>query len=258
MYYNKVEICGVNTANLAVLDDGEKRDLLIRARSGDAEAREELIYGNLRLVLSVIRRFGNKRDNADDLFQVGCIGLVKAVDNFNTELDVKFSTYAVPMIIGEVRRYLRDNNSVRVSRSIRDLAYKALQVREEMLGEKECDPSIDEIALKLGAEKDAVIRAMEAIVEPMSIYEPVYCEGGDSLYVIDQLSDSGEGDDGWLENIALKEALKNLTERERTIIGMRYFGNRTQTEVAEEIGISQAQVSRLEKGALEKMRKQMV
>lgn len=258
MYYNKVEICGVNTANLAVLDDVEKRDLLIRARSGDTGAREELIYGNLRLVLSVIRRFGSKRDNADDLFQVGCIGLVKAVDNFNTELDVKFSTYAVPMIVGEVRRYLRDNNSVRVSRSIRDLAYKALQVREEMLSEKECDPSVDEIAQKLGAEKDAVIRAMEAIVEPMSIYEPVYSEGGDSLYVIDQLSDSGEGDDGWLENIALREALKNLTERERTIIGMRYFGNRTQTEVAEEIGISQAQVSRLEKGALEKMRKQMV
>lgn len=258
MYYNKVEICGVNTANLAVLDDGEKRDLLIRARSGDGVAREELIYGNLRLVLSVIRRFGGKHDNADDLFQVGCIGLVKAVDNFNTELDVKFSTYAVPMIIGEVRRYLRDNNSVRVSRSIRDLAYKALQAREEMIGEKECDPTVEEIAQKLGAEKEAVIRAMEAIVEPMSIYEPVYCEGGDSLYVIDQLSDSGEGDDGWLENIALKEALKNLSERERTIIGMRYFGNRTQTEVAEEIGISQAQVSRLEKGALEKMRKQMV
>lgn len=258
MYYNKVEICGVNTANLTVLEDGEKRDLLVRARQGDDEAREELIYGNLRLVLSVIRRFGGKRDNADDLFQVGCIGLVKAVDNFNTELDVKFSTYAVPMIIGEVRRYLRDNNSVRVSRSIRDLAYKALQVREEMICEKECDPSVDEIAQKLGADKESVIRAMEAIVEPMSIYEPVYCEGGDSLYVIDQLSDSGEGDDGWLENIALKEALKNLTERERTIIGMRYYGNRTQTEVAEEIGISQAQVSRLEKGALEKMRKQMV
>ena len=258
MYYNKVEICGVNTADLAVLDDDEKRDLLVRAKNGDDRAREELIYGNLRLVLSVIRRFGGKKDNADDLFQVGCIGLVKAVDNFNTELDVKFSTYAVPMIIGEVRRYLRDNNSVRVSRSIRDLAYKALQVREEMMGEKESDPTVDEIAGKLGANKEAVTRAMEAIVEPMSIYEPVYCEGGDSLYVIDQLSDTGAGDDGWLENIALREALKCLTERERSIIGMRYYGNRTQNEVADEIGISQAQVSRLEKGALEKMRKHMV
>lgn len=258
MYYNKVEICGVNTADLAVLDDDEKRDLLIRAKNGDGRAREELIYGNLRLVLSVIRRFGGKKDNADDLFQVGCIGLVKAVDNFNTELDVKFSTYAVPMIIGEVRRYLRDNNSVRVSRSVRDLAYKALQVREEMMGEKESDPTVDEIACKLGANKEAVTRAMEAIIEPMSIYEPVYCEGGDSLYVIDQLSDTGAGDDGWLENIALREALKCLTERERSIIGMRYYGNRTQTEVADEIGISQAQVSRLEKGALEKMRKHMV
>ncbi|MBQ8408828.1 MAG: RNA polymerase sporulation sigma factor SigG [Clostridia bacterium] len=258
MYYNKVEICGVNTANLAVLDDDEKKGLLIRAKSGDDRAREELIYGNLRLVLSVIHRFGGKKENADDLFQVGCIGLVKAVDNFNTDLDVKFSTYAVPMIIGEVRRYLRDNNSVRVSRSIRDLAYKALQAREEMMGEKECDPTVDEIAARLGVEKEPVLRAMEAIVEPMSIYEPVYCEGGDSLYVIDQLSDNSSGDDSWLENIALREALKNLSERERTIIGMRYFENRTQTEVAGEIGISQAQVSRLEKGALEKMRRQMV
>lgn len=258
MYYNKVEICGVNTANLTVLDDDQKRELLVRARAGDSDAREELIYGNLRLVLSVIHRFGGKKENADDLFQVGCIGLVKAVDNFNVELDVKFSTYAVPMIIGEVRRYLRDNNSVRVSRSIRDLAYKALQAREKMMSERECDPSAEEIAQKLGVAKETVTRAMEAIVEPMSIYEPVYSEGGDSLYVIDQLSDDGSGDDGWLENIALREALKNLGERERMIIGMRYFGNKTQTEVANEIGISQAQVSRLEKGALEKMKRQMV
>lgn len=258
MYYNKVEICGVNTATLTVLDDDEKRELLIRARSGDRQAREELIYGNLKLVLSVLRRFGGRKENADDLFQVGCIGLVKAVDNFNTELDVKFSTYAVPMIIGEIRRYLRDNNSVRVSRSIRDLAYKALQVREAIVNEKESDPTADEIAEKLGLSKEPVIRAMEAIVEPMSIYEPVYSEGGDSLYVIDQLSDGSAGDDIWLENIALREALNNLSERERMIIGMRYYGNRTQNEVAGEIGISQAQVSRLEKGALEKMRRQMV
>ena len=258
MYYNKVEICGVNTAELAVLDDEEKRDLLLRARDGDGEAREELIRGNLRLVLSVIHRFGGKRENADDLFQVGCIGLVKAVDNFNVELDVKFSTYAVPMIIGEVRRYLRDNNSVRVSRSIRDLAYRALQVKEELQAERDAEPSVEEIAKRLGVEVSPLARAMEAIVEPLSIYEPVYSEGGDSLYVIDQLADGGSGDELWLENIALKEALRDLSERERTIIGMRYYGNKTQTEVADGIGISQAQVSRLEKGALEKLRRKMV
>ena len=258
MYYNKVEICGVNTAELAVLDDDEKKDLLIRAKGGDQQAREELIYGNLRLVLSVIKRFAGKRENADDLFQVGCVGLIKAVDRFNLELDVKFSTYAVPMILGELRRYLRDSGSVRVSRSIRDLAYRALQAREAVQSERGEEPTVEEIAEKLGVEKEPVLRAMEAIVEPMSIYEPVYNEGGDSLYVIDQLSDQGSGDEAWLENIALKEALKHLSERERTIIGMRYYGNRTQTEIAGEIGISQAQVSRLEKGALEKMRKCMV
>ena len=258
MYYNKVEICGVNTAELAVLDDEEKKGLLLRAREGDGEAREELIRGNLRLVLSVIHRFGGKKENADDLFQVGCIGLVKAVDNFNVELDVKFSTYAVPMIIGEVRRYLRDNNSVRVSRSIRDLAYRALQVKEELQSERDAEPSVEEIAKRLGVEVAPLARAMEAIVEPLSIYEPVYSEGGDSLYVIDQLADVGSGDELWLENIALKEALRNLSDRERMIIGMRYYGNRTQTEIANEIGISQAQVSRLEKGALEKLRRKMV
>ena len=258
MYFSKVEISGVNTAELCVLDDEEKRDLLIRAKSGDSKAREELIYGNLRLVLSVIRKYAGKKENADDLFQVGCVGLVKAVDRFNTELNVKFSTYAVPMILGELRRYLRDSGSVRVSRSMRDLAYRALQVREELLGEKESEPTADEIAKKLGVERESVTRAMEAIVEPMSIYEPVYTEGGDSLYVIDQISDHTSSDELWLENIALREALNNLTEREKTIIGMRYYGNRTQNEIASEIGISQAQVSRLEKGALEKMRKQMV
>ena len=259
MYNNKVEICGVNTSSLGVLDDDEKKELLVRTKSGDSVARQELIYGNLRLVLSVIRRFGGRRDNADDLFQVGCIGLIKAIDNFNIELDVKFSTYAVPMIIGEIRRYLRDNNAIRISRSIRDLAYRALQAREEMQSVKESEPTVDEIASKLECDRESVMRAMEAIVEPISIYEPVYSEGGgDSLFVIDQLSDASSGDERWLENIALRDALKNLNERERKIIGMRYYGNRTQSEIASEIGISQAQVSRLEKGALEKMKKQMV
>ncbi|MBE6684573.1 MAG: RNA polymerase sporulation sigma factor SigG [Ruminococcaceae bacterium] len=258
MYYNKVEICGVNTSDLCVLDDDEKRELLVRARNGDLKAREELIYGNLRLVLSVIHRFAGKKESADDLFQVGCIGLVKAVDRFNLEMDVKFSTYAVPMIIGELRRYLRDSNSIRVSRSTRDLAYKALQIKEKLQSEKIGEASADEIAQTLGVKREAVTRALEAIVEPMSIYEPVYSEGGDSLYVIDQLSDNSSSDEVWLENIALREALGNLTEREKTIIDMRYYGNKTQTEIAEKIGVSQAQVSRLEKCALEKMRKQMV
>lgn len=258
MYYNKVEISGVNTAELTVLDDDEKRELLLKARMGDMAAREELINGNLRLVLSVIRRFAGKRENADDLFQVGCVGLIKAVDRFNVEMDVKFSTYAVPMIIGELRRYLRDSGSVRVSRSMRDLAYRALQVREELLLEKDEEPTAEEIAKKLGETRESVTRALESIAQPMSIYEPVYTEGGDSLYVIDQLSDGCEGDEKWLEGIALRQALKQLNERERTIIGMRYFGNRTQTEIAAHIGISQAQVSRLEKGALEKMKRQMV
>ena len=258
MYYNKVEICGVNTAELKTLDDDEKKELLLRARAGDEDARRDLIYGNLKLVLSVIKKFGTRRENADDLFQVGCIGLCKAVDNFNTELEVKFSTYAVPMIIGEVRRYLRENNAIRISRSIRDLAYRALQVREEMQSEKESEPTVDEIATRLGCEKEPIVRAMEAIVEPISIYEPVYNEGGDSLYVIDQLSDHASSEDTWLENIALREAIKHLNKREKMIIGMRYFGKRTQSEIASEIGISQAQVSRLEKGALEKMRLQMI
>ena len=258
MYYNKVEICGVNTSELALLDDDEKRNLLDKIKLGDSKAREELIYGNLRLVLSIIKRFGGKKDIADDLFQVGCLGLVKAVDNFNTDLEVKFSTYAVPMIIGEIRRYLRDNNAIRISRSIRDLAYRALQTREEMQSEKECEPTIDEIARRLDVEKSSVARAMEAIIEPISIYEPVYNDGGDSLYVIDQLSDGSSADEGWLEDIALREAIKRLGERERSIITMRYFYNKTQTEIAAEIGISQAQVSRLEKAALQKMRRCMV
>ena len=257
MYYNKVEICGVNTSKLKVLTDEEKRDLLIKCKNGDMGARQELIYGNLRLVLSIIQRFTNRKENMDDLFQVGCIGLIKAVDNFNIELDVKFSTYAVPMIIGEVRRYLRDNNAIRISRSVRDLAYRALQVKEELVREKESEPTVDEIASKLGESREDVLRAMEAIIEPISLYEPVYSENGDSIYVIDQVSDANSSDECWLENIALRDAMKKLTDREQSIINMRFYKNKTQMEIAEEIGISQAQVSRLEKGAIEKMRTQI-
>ena len=256
-YYNKVEICGVNTSELKVLTDEEKKTLLERIKRGDEQARRELINGNLRLVLSVVQRFTGRRENLDDLFQVGCIGLVKAVDNFNTELDVKFSTYAVPMIIGEIRRYLRDNNSIRISRSVRDLAYRALQAKEELIKTKECEPTVDDIAKHLGENKDAIVRAMEAIIEPISLYEPVYNEGGDSIYVMDQISDTNSSDEIWLESIALKQAMKSLNEREKTIISLRYYKNKTQMEIAEEIGISQAQVSRLEKGALEHMRKQI-
>jgi RNA polymerase sporulation-specific sigma factor len=257
MYYNKVEICGVNTSHLKVLTDEEKRALLLRARGGDEAARGELISGNLRLVLSIIQRFSGRRENADDLFQVGCIGLVKAVDNFNVDMDVKFSTYAVPMIIGEIRRYLRDNNAIRISRSVRDLAYRALQAREELLSIKEGEPTVDEIAARLGERKDSVMHAMEAIVEPISLYEPVYNDNGDSLYLMDQLADTSDGDETWLENIVLREAMKQLSERERRIINLRFFRNKTQMEIAEEIGISQAQVSRLEKATLEKIRRQL-
>lgn len=255
MYYNKVEICGVNTSTLKVLSDEEKRSLLLRTKEGDEGARQELIYGNLRLVLSIIQRFTGRRENLDDLFQVGCIGLVKAVDNFNTDLEVKFSTYAVPMIIGEIRRYLRDNNSIRISRSVRDLAYKALQAREELTREKQSEPTVDDIAARLGEKKEAVVRAMEAIVEPISLYEPVFNESsGDSVYVIDQVSDAGSSEERWLENIVLREAMLELSEREQKIIRLRYYMNKTQMEIAEEIGISQAQVSRLEKGALNRIR----
>lgn len=257
MYYNKVEICGINTSDLKVLSDEEKRDLLIRSKAGDIDARNQLIYGNLRLVLSIIQRFSSRHENMDDLFQVGCIGLIKAVDNFNLDLDVKFSTYAVPMIIGEIRRYLRDNNSIRISRSIRDLAYRSLQAREELLVEKGEKPTIDQIAERLGEKRENVMRAMEAIIEPISLFEPVYSENGDSIYVMDQLSDTSVNDENWLENIALKDAMQKLTEREQTIIRLRYYRNKTQMEIAEEIGISQAQVSRLEKAALERIRKQM-
>ena len=257
MYYNKVEICGVNTSTLKVLSDEEKRALLLRTKEGDEAARQELIYGNLRLVLSIIQRFTGRRENVDDLFQVGCIGLVKAVDNFNTELDVKFSTYAVPMIIGEIRRYLRDNNAIRISRSVRDLAYKALQAREELTKEKECEPTVEDIAARLGEKKEAVVQAMKAIIEPISLYEPVFSDNGDSIYVLDQLSDANSSEEIWLENIVLRDAMNCLSERERKIIVLRYYMNKTQTEIAHEIGISQAQVSRLEKGALCRMRTQI-
>ncbi|MBQ8859261.1 MAG: RNA polymerase sporulation sigma factor SigG [Clostridia bacterium] len=257
MYRNKVELCGVNTGELKTLTDEEKRDLLLRSHAGDKDARRELICGNLRLVLSIIQRFSGRRENLDDLFQVGCIGLIKAIDNFNTDLDVKFSTYAVPMIIGEVRRYLRDNNSIRVSRSMRDLAYRALQVRDEVARRTMKEPTVEEIAVLLGEDQRALAAAMEAIVEPVSLYESVYNDGEDSVYVIDQLCDRENSEENWVEDISLREAMKRLGERERAIIEMRFFRGRTQMEIAADIGISQAQVSRLEKSALERLRKNM-
>ncbi len=257
MRYNKVEICGVNTSNLKVLTDEEKRILLLKIKNGDINARNELIDGNLRLVLSIIQRFTSRRENLDDLFQVGCIGLIKAIDNFNTDLDVKFSTYAVPMIIGEIRRYLRDNNSIRVSRSVRDLAYRALQAKEELTKEASCEPTIDQIAKRLGEKKQDIVSALEAITEPISLYEPIFNDSGDSIYIMDQISDSSSTDEMWVEDIALKEAMKKLNEREKRIIDMRFYAGKTQSEIAKEIGISQAQVSRLEKSALERIRKQI-
>ncbi len=257
MHYNKVEICGVNTAELKVLKEDEKRQLLLKSKQGDLKSREKLIDGNLRLVLSIIQRFSSRKENMDDLFQVGCIGLIKAIDNFNTDLEVKFSTYAVPMIIGEVRRYLRDNNSIRVSRSVRDLAYKALQTREELTRESFSEPTVDQIAEKLNEKKEAVVSALEAISEPVSLYEPVFNDSGDSLFIMDQIRDTSSDDELWIEDIALKEAMKTLNEREKKIIDMRFYAGKTQSEIASEIGISQAQVSRLEKCALERLKKQI-
>ena len=253
----KVEICGVDTAHLPVLKEEEKRRLLTLSQAGVADARETLIMGNLRLVLSVISRFNPKNDSRDDLFQVGCIGLIKAIDNFNLDMDVRFSTYAVPMIIGEIRRYQRDNNAVRVSRGVRDLAYRALQVKEEILRTKQREATISEIAESLGATERQVGEAMEAIVEPISLFDSVYGEGEDKMYVIDKLSDEGVSDEAWIESIALKDALKKLSPREMNIISLRFYRGRTQMEIAEEIGISQAQVSRVEKGAIQKLRKYM-
>jgi len=253
LQYNKVEICGVNTSKLTVLTEKEKMELLKKTKNGDKAAREELVNGNLRLVLSVIQRFSNRGENPDDLFQVGCIGLIKAIDNFSTEHNVRFSTYAVPMIIGEVRRYLRDFNAVRVSRSLRDMAYKAMQIKERLTNEQGREPGVEQIAAELQVPKEEVVLALESIVEPVSLYEPVYSDGGDAIFVMDQLGDKND-DRNWLEEIALKDAVAGLNEREKRILSLRYYGGKTQMEVAEEIGISQAQVSRLEKGALSKIR----
>ena len=254
---SKVEICGVNTSKLTTLTEEEKRELLEKTRMGDAEARERLTLGNLKLVLSVIRRFNPKNDTADDLFQVGCIGLMKAIDNFNPAFDVKFSTYAVPMIIGEVRRFQRDNNSVRVSRSIRDLAYRALQVKEDIMRRELREPTTSEIATILGEKERAVEEAMEAIVEPISLFDSVFGDGEDSVFVIDKLADESETDEAWVESLSLKEAMKKLTPRELGIVERRFYKGRTQMEIASEIGISQAQVSRIDKGALDTLRRYM-
>lgn len=252
-YNNKVQICGVNTSQLPVLKEAKKRELLARAKQGDKKAREQLITGNLKLILSVIRRFSARGENPDDLFQVGCIGLIKAIDNFDITLDVRFSTYAVPMIIGEIRRYLRDNNSVRVSRSLKDIAYKAMQTKESLTAKLGKDPTIEQIAKELDMKKEDIVLALEAIVEPLSLYEPVYSDGGDTIYVLDQVGDKND-DENWIDEILFKQSMKNLPERERAIINLRFFEGKTQTEVANEIGISQAQVSRLEKGALERIK----
>ena len=253
MQYNKVEICGINTNQLKVLKENEKIELLKKAHGGDKRAREELINGNLRLVLSVIQRFSNRGANMDDLFQVGVIGLIKAIDNFNLDLDVRFSTYAVPMCIGEIRRYLRDDNPVRVSRSMRDTAYKAMQVKEELTNKYGKEPTIEQIAKALDMKKSEVVLALEAIVDPVSLYEPVYCDGGDTIYVMDQVGDSNTDMD-WIDEIMIKDELKKLDEREHRILYMRFMQGKTQMETAEEIGISQAQVSRLEKNALKRIK----
>lgn len=260
MIYNKVEICGINTSKLPVLSEERKRELLkaIRCDNYDKSksAREEMINGNLRLVLSVVQRFNGRGQNPDDLFQVGCIGLIKAIDNFNAEKDVCFSTYGVPMIIGEIRRYLRDYNPIRVSRSLRDMAYHAMSVKEQLTIQNNREPTVEEIAKVLDIPKENVTIALEAIIEPISIYEPVFSDDNDTIYVIDQLSDLNNSD-SWINEIAFKEAVNSLDEREKAIFSMRFFKGKTQTEVAEEIGISQAQVSRIEKNALSKIRLEM-
>lgn len=257
MQYNKVEICGVNTAKLKVLSEKDKKALLKTIRDGDEKekklARDKMIKGNLRLVLSVIQRFSGRGENPDDLFQVGVIGLIKAIDHFDPEMDVRFSTYGVPMIIGEVRRYLRDNNSVRVSRSMRDIAYHAMQIKEKLTNEMNREPTVEEIAKELNLPKHTVVLALEAIVEPVSLYEPLFSDGNDTVYVMDQIGDNIDDKD-WIDEISMKDAIKGLNEREKKIIGLRFFKGKTQMEVAEEIGISQAQVSRIEKNALNRIK----
>lgn len=255
MLINKVELCGVNTSKLPVLSAAEKKTLFEKIMQGDKDAREKFIQGNLRLVLSVIQRFGGRGESADDLFQVGCIGLIKAIDNFDVSHDVQFSTYAVPMIIGEIRRYLRDNNSIRVSRSLRDLAYKALQVREEFFNKNNKEPTINEIANELGVEREELAMAIDSVQDTVSMFEPVFQDGTDTVCVMDQIKDYNNTDRAWEQTITINEAMKKLPERERMIINMRFFEGHTQTEIAEEIGISQAQISRLEKNALKYLRK---
>ena len=253
----KVEIAGVNTAKLKVLKNEETMELLRRTKAGDQEARRELIEGNLRLVLSVIQRFAGRGENADDLFQVGCGGLIKAIDNFDINQPVRFSTYGVPMIIGEIRRYLRDNSAIRVSRSMRDTAYKVLQVRDKYLAENQREPTVEQIAQELGIPREEVVFAMDAIVDPVSLYEPVYSDGGDAICVMDQIGDTRNTDETWTERIALKDAMARLDERERRILSLRFYEGKTQMEVSAEVGISQAQVSRLEKGAINSIKKNL-
>ena len=258
MQYGKVEICGINTSQLKVLSEDEKKELLLKIKNGTPaekkKARDKMIKGNLRLVLSVVQRFLGRGENPDDLFQVGVIGLIKAIDNFNPTLDVRFSTYGVPMIIGEIRRYLRDNNAVRVSRSMRDTAYHAMQIKEQLTAKNNREPTVEEIASIMKVPKENVVIALEAIVEPVSLYEPVFSDGSDTIYVMDQIGDNRD-DSTWLEELAVKEAISNLSDREKRILTLRFFKGKTQMEVASEIGISQAQVSRIEKGALNSIKK---
>ncbi|EJY55809.1 RNA polymerase, sigma 28 subunit, SigG [Alicyclobacillus hesperidum URH17-3-68] len=255
MKRNKVEICGVNTSQLPVLTNAQMRELFTSLQAGDLSAREKLVNGNLRLVLSVIQRFNNRGEYVDDLFQVGCIGLMKAIDNFDLSQNVRFSTYAVPMIVGEIRRYLRDNNPIRVSRSLRDIAYKALQIRDMLTTKHLREPTIVEIAKEMDLPKEEVVFALDAIQDPVSMFEPIYHDGGDPIYVMDQIHDEREKDSSWVEGIALREAMHKLTDREKKILSMRFYEGKTQMEVADEIGISQAQVSRLEKAAINRMHK---
>ncbi len=256
MQYNKVEISGVNTDDLIVLKEAEKMELLKRVKKGDKSAREQLINGNLRLVLSVLQRFVSRGESADDLFQVGVVGLIKAIDNFDINLDVRFSTYAVPMILGELRRYMRDYQPLRVSRSLRDMAYKAMQAKERLTNEHQKEPTIEEIAQAIGAKRAEVVTALESVSDPISLYEPVYSDAGDTLYVLDQVGDKNDASD-WLEELSIKEAISSLLPREKNILYLRFFQGKTQVEVADSIGISQAQVSRLEKGALNRIKSQI-
>lgn len=257
MNHYKVEICGVDTSKLKVISSARKKELLLRVKEGDMRAREELIKGNMKLVLSVVQRFTGRKEELDDLFQIGCIGLMKAIDNFDVTQNVQLSTYAVPMIIGEIRRYLRDNNSIRVSRSVRDTAYKALQAREKLNRQGIGDPTAEQIAKELNLPKEEIIMALDAIMDPVSLYEPIYNEGSDAIFVMDQVGDTRNTDNNWLEEIALKEAIRDLGPREKRILSLRFFAGKTQVEVAKEIGISQAQVSRLEKSALDRIKGQI-